>query len=221
MGFARAAQMPVVADRRHRPRRRHRANRRHEGGARARGRGDDRRLHRQQVPRRRQPVRRRDDDCIAERTGWRALGLVPFFAEAAAPARRGRVRPWRRSKPAPTVSVDDRRAAARRVSPISTISTRCGWSPPCGLSSSRPGEPLPRRRSRHPARQQGDDRRPRLLARAGLGHRSPRPCAARRARARNLRRLSDARARASPIRKGSRGRPARSRASACSTSRPC
>ena len=56
-----------------------------------------------------------------------------------------------------------------------------------------PGRAAAGRRSRHPARHQGDDRRPRLLSRAGLGHRSSRPRAARRASARHLRRLSDAR----------------------------
>ena len=71
------------ADRRHRPRRRHRADRRHEGRARPRGRRDDRRLPRQQVPRRSRAVRRRACACIAERTGWPSLGLVPFFADAA------------------------------------------------------------------------------------------------------------------------------------------
>ena len=105
---------------------------------------------------------------IAERTGWRALGLVPFFAAARAPAGGRRVRPWRGQSPR-------RRPASRspcrcsRASPISTISIRCAWSLHVRLVFVRPGEPLPRRRSRHPARQQGDDRRSRLLSRSRAG----------------------------------------------------
>ena len=45
----------------------------------------------------------------------------------------------------------------------------------------------------HPARQQGDDRRPRVLPRAGLAHRLAGARPPRRPRARHLRRLSDAR----------------------------
>ena len=52
MGFARAADVPVVADRRHRPRRRHREPCRHQGRDRAGGCGADLRLHRQQISRR-------------------------------------------------------------------------------------------------------------------------------------------------------------------------
>ncbi len=63
---------------------------------------------------------------IAEKTGWAALGLVPFFADAfACPPKT----PWRwRFHP------NAGEAALRIVvrfclpSPISTISIRCGWS---------------------------------------------------------------------------------------------
>ena len=56
-----------------------------------------------------------------------------------------------------------------------------------------PGPAHPRRRrSRHSARLEGDDRRPRRVARGGLGHRPQGARAARRTRARHLRRLSDA-----------------------------
>ena len=47
--------------------------------------------------------------------------------------------------------------------------------------------------ARPPARLEGDHRRSRLPARAGLGHRHPRPSPPRRTRARALRRLPDAR----------------------------
>ena len=52
MGFARAADVPGRADRRHRPRRRHRQPRRHPRRPRPRRRRADPRLHRQPLPRR-------------------------------------------------------------------------------------------------------------------------------------------------------------------------
>ena len=129
---------------------------------------------------------------IAERTGWRALGLVPFFPSA------------HRLPPEDAVVLDaarnDKQAGVTIAVPmLSRIANFDDFDPlrlepNVRLIMVRPGEPLPARRSRHSARHEGDDPRPRVLSRAGVGHRSLRPCPARRPGARNLRRLSDARA---------------------------
>ena len=64
-----------------------------EGGARARGRGDHRRLRRQQVPRRREPIRgRHDDDRRADRLA--RLRPPAVLSRRRAPAGGRRVRPW-------------------------------------------------------------------------------------------------------------------------------
>ena len=157
---------------------------------------------------------------IAERTGWRAFGLAPFFAAGRAPAGGGRLRPRQRE-------AARRRRRSRSpcrcspASPISTTSTRCGMEPDVRLVFVRPGEPLPVCRSRHPARQQGDHRRPRAFSarRAGTSISSPMSgaAAACSGSAAAIRCWGDA----SPIRRGSRDRPARSTASASSTSRRC
>ena len=66
----------------------------------ARRRGDDRRLHRQQVPRRRRPVRKRHDHA---RRAHRLARLRPgaLLSRRPAPAGRGRFRPQERRDAAP------------------------------------------------------------------------------------------------------------------------
>ena len=64
---------------------------------------------------------------IAERTGWRAFGLVPFFADAAHLPAEDAFGLGAAATPA-RGRRDHRRAASFRASPISTISIRCGWS---------------------------------------------------------------------------------------------
>ena len=78
---------------------------------------------------------------IAERTGWRALGLVPFLPSAHRLPPRMRWFSTRRA----TTSARGSRSPCRccRASPISTISIRCGWSRTCGSIMVPPGEPLP------------------------------------------------------------------------------
>ena len=170
MGFARAADMPGRADRRHRSRRDIRANSRNQGGARARRRRHDRAASSSTSSAATRACSKTAWRSIAERTGWRALGLLPFFAARDAPAGGRRVRPRRASKPARTAWS---RSPCRcwRASPISTSSTRCAGA--CRAACLRPsGRGAAARRSHHPARQQGDDRRSRLLPPQGLGHRS-------------------------------------------------
>ena len=132
---------------------------------------------------------------IAERTGWRALGLVPFFAPAASPARGGRGGSRRAPRTDSAAGRHDRRAACSRASPISTISIRCSWSPTCALRHGPPG----RAAARSPISSFCPARKATIADLAFLraqgwdidlfAH-----VAARRARARVVRRLSDARA---------------------------
>ena len=152
---------------------------------------------------------------IAERTGWRALGLIPFFA------------PAHRLPPEDAVVLDgardDKRAGLTIAVPMLSRIANFDDFDPLRLEPGRAarhgaaGRAAAARRSRHSPRHKGDDRRPRLLSRAGLGHRSLRPCQARRARARRLRRLSDARAhgRRPGRRRGTGRRGARARAARC------
>ena len=80
-----------------------------QGGARARGRRDHRRLHRQQVPRRREPVSRRHAALAAHRLA--RFRPLPFFADAARLAGGRRVRP-RRERARQARGGDHRRADA-------------------------------------------------------------------------------------------------------------
>ena len=168
MGFARAADCPVVLigdiDR---------GGviaqiRRNEGRARARRRRDDRRLHRQQVPRRRQPVRRAAWRRSPSAPAGAPSAWSPFFPAAARlPAEDAFGLAERR---APRRSAgDDRRPDARRGSPISTTSIRSSSSRSVRLVFVRAGRAAAGRRSRHPAGQQGDDRRPRRFSRDRAG----------------------------------------------------
>ena len=79
--------------------------------------------------------------AIADRTGWAALGLVPFLPDAAPPAGRGRGRPAR-SHARPRRRACGSPCRCCRGSPISTISTRCAPSR-VDLVCSAPGTPLP------------------------------------------------------------------------------
>ena len=96
MGFARACGRARRAHRRHRPRRRDREPRRHQGGSRRRRRRADRRLPRQQVPRRSHALRRRHG---AGRRGDRLGGARPhpLLPRGAGLAGRGRARARRRA----------------------------------------------------------------------------------------------------------------------------
>ena len=223
-GLRRGRRCAGGAGRRHRARRRHRPARSapmrccSPAGARA-----PRRLHRQQIPRRRRAVRRRH-----RRDRRRAPGS-PASA-------------WCRGSPrARELPAEDSARARSRMPGAARATARFRIAVPRlpRIANFDDLDPLARRarrrrragrsragrcrgcRSRHPARLEGDARRPRGAARRGLGHRHPRAWPARRRGARPLRRLPDAR----PPHRRSRGhrrrRRARRRASACSTSRPC
>ena len=207
MGFARAADVPVVHHRRHRPRRRDREPGRHQGGARSRGRGDGRGLHHQQVSRRSEPVHRRQG---GDRAGDRLAGAR---ASCRIFPRRGICRPrmrWRsitRRRGARARSSRSRCRSCRR-SPISTISIRWRRRRNVDLVRVHPGAALP-----------GDVDLVILpgskttiaglnaLREGRLRHRHRRACAARRHGAWLVRRLSDAGRGPSPIPTASRGRP--------------
>ena len=156
---------------------------------------------------------------IAERTGWRALGLLPFFPAAERlPAEDafglGAVKA--RADGLVTIAVPmlapDRQF--RRVRSAAHGAFRAACLRPSGGGAAC-------RRSHHPARQQGDDRRSRLLSasRAGTSIFSPmRGAAGGCWESAAAIRCSGP---ASPTLTESRGRRARSRAFACSTSRLC
>ena len=102
------------------------------------------------------------------------LGLVPFFADAGAPAGRGRVRASggaSRARKAPVTIAVPMLARIANFDDFDPLRLE----PDVRLVFVRAGEPLPVCRLRHPARQQGDHRRPRLFPRSGLGHRSSSP----------------------------------------------
>ena len=116
---------------------------------------------------------------IAERTGWRALGLVPFFAAAAPPARRGRggarrgARDGKRRGVTIAVPLLPRIANFDDLDPLRLEpDVRLVMRPPGRAAAALPISSSCRAR-----------RRPSPIsrsARRGLGHRHPRPCPARR-----------------------------------------
>ena len=108
----------------------------------------------------------------------------------------------------------DRRAAACRASPISTISTRCALEPDVAVDMVPPGTAAARCRSHPAAGIESHHRRSRLPARAGLAHRHRRSCRAAAAACSACAAATRCSAAASPIRRASKGRPARSMASA-------
>ena len=209
MGFARAADVPVVLvgdiDRGGviaQPRR-------HPGGARRRGRGDDRGLHRQQVPRRSHAVRRRHAHRSASAPAGAALGLVPCFADArrlpaedavglAGRRRRGAEAAGRhrRARAAAHRQFRRSRSAARRARRRARLrrarTSRCPATP---TSSS-----CPARRRPSPISPSLRDAR--------LGHRPRGASAARRPRARASAAATRCSAARSPIPTASRDRPA-------------
>ncbi len=194
MGFARAADVPVVLVGRYRPGRGDREPGRHQGRARARGCQARRGLHRQQH---------------ARRSALFADGMVEIAKRhrlAGAWARaflRGREGACRRRMPTisprPSGARGEGRDQNRRAAPAAHRQFRRSRSAPrragrraqswCDAASR-----CPAMRPHRAAGVESDHRRPRRAARRGLGHRPRRACAARRARARALRRLSDARA---------------------------
>ena len=130
---------------------------------------------------------------VARRTGWPALGLVPYFDAGASPAGRGRGRPSGPRRPRPRAAAASS-CSPTRASPISTTSIRCGWSrasisSSCGPASRCPAMP---RWSSCRARRRPSPISPRLRA-AGWDIDLAGACAARRPRAGHLRRLPDAR----------------------------
>ena len=144
-----------------------------QGGARARRRRHDRRLHRQQVPRRREPVRRRHGD------DRRAHRLARASASCrSSPARRACRRKTRsalaRSKPAPTAPVTIAVPMLARIANFDEFDP-LRMEPSVRLVFVASGRAAAARRPRHPARQQGDDRRSRFLSasRAGTSIFSP------------------------------------------------
>ena len=161
---------------------------------------------------------------IEERTSWPSLGMIPHFAaaqklpaeDAMALERAGPTRHARR---------DDRRAPPRAHRQFRRVRSALARAERRSRHG-RAGRAAPRLRSRHSAGKQGDDRRSRVLSRAGLGHRSLRACPARRPCARAVRRLSDAgpphrrsRRRRRPCRRSRGARPARRRDDAAGATR--
>ena len=210
MGFARAADVPVVLigdiDRGGviaQPRR-------HQGGARPRGRRAGARLPRQQVPRRPRPVRRRHGARSRTRpAGSRSASSRSLPTRGCLPAEDALAL----DAAAPREAATDASASpcrSCRTSPISTISIRCEAEPAVDLVRVRPGAALPGDADLVilPGLE-GHHRRPRGVPRAGLDIDL---CAriVRRGgtRARPVRRLPDARPQHRRSRRASRGPPA-------------
>ena len=157
---------------------------------------------------------------IAARTGMRSYGVVPWFEQARRlPAEDvlGLEGPAPRSA-APIKIAVPRFARIANFDDLDPLGARARRA----AADRASGHPAARRcRSRHPARLEGDARRPgrRYAPRAGTST-SPRtsaaaaPCSASAA-------ASRCSAGASPIPPASRGRPRKPTASGCSISRPC
>ena len=132
-------------------------------------------------------------DAIEARTGWPSFGVVPWLhAAGALPAEDAmqleHERPTRGE--CPRADRDPARAAHRELRRLRPVAVRARGA---ARIHRRGSASAARCGPHHPARQQGDDRRPRVLPRAGLAHRLAGARAPRRARPRHLRRLSDAR----------------------------
>ena len=158
---------------------------------------------------------------IAQATGWEALGLVPFFPDA-------------RLLPAEDALALDRTPARKpgaqlRIAvPILPHIANfddldpLDAEPAVDLVRVRPGTRASRRRrSRDPAGLEGDDRRSRRAARRRVSTSTSRRICAAAAWCSACAAATRCSAAPSPIRTASKGRPAPSRASACSMSRRC
>ena len=151
---------------------------------------------------------------IARRTGWPALGLVPFFEGARRlPAEDAYDLVERRA----TRSNGKVRVAVPLLPHIANFDDLdpLAAEPDVDVVMVKQGHPLPVCDLIVLAGVEGDHRRPWRAPRARLGHRHRRACAARRPCAWAVRRLSDAGADASQIRTASRARRVQCRASAC------
>ena len=207
------------ADRRHRPRRRHRQPRRHQGRAGARGCRADSRLHRQQIPRRRGAFRRRHGAASRRRPDGRRWAWCRILPMRACCRRRMRSRSndSRPAKPDARVRIAvpilPHIANFDDLDPLDANPTSRSCA--CGRARRLPGDAdlvvLPGSKAtiadlaalRAPA---GTSISPRIGAAADV-------CLAFAAAIR----CSGAR---SPIPRASKARPARSKGSACSMSRP-
>ena len=127
---------------------------------------------------------------LAERTGWRAFGLAPFFPPAARlPA-----------EDAFGLSNVEARAEAPVTIAVPTLARIANFDdfdplrlePNVRLVFAKPGEPLPVCDLIVLPGSKATIRRPRVFPRAGMGDRSFGPCPARRADRGPMRRLSDA-----------------------------
>ncbi len=126
---------------------------------------------------------------IAERTGWRGFGVLPWFDRA-------------RELPAEdALGLADARKPGRRKIACLALSRIANFDdldplklePDVDLVMVRAGEADSRRCcARHPARLEIDPRRSRFCPQAGLGHRPSGPCQARWSCPRTVRRLPDA-----------------------------
>ncbi len=158
---------------------------------------------------------------IAHMTGWQALGLVPFFAEARLlPAEDALALEHAR----PTKPHARLRIAVPILPHIANFDDLdpLDAEPAVDLIRVRPGSGAARRCRSHPAaRLEGDDRRSRRVARGRIRHRHRRASAPRRQGAGAVRRLSDAGTHDCRPRRASKVRLRQSKASASSTSKPC
>ena len=156
-------------DRRHRPRRGDRQPGRHQGGARARGREAGRRLHRQPACAATHLCSPRAWRRSRERTGWPALGLVPILPKPRDAAGRGCL--WRSASGSSRAGGGRIKIAVPMLPRIANFDDLdpLAAEPEVDLILVKRGNPLPAMRSRHPARLEGDDRRPRRASRARAG----------------------------------------------------
>ena len=152
-----------------------------------------------------------DDGMADDRAPHRLAGARPAAVLRARASAAGRGRP-RPADDAARRGREDRRARLSAHRQLRRLrSAAAGTGRRSRLPPARRGDPR-RRRAGHPAGLEGHHRRPRGLARGGLGHRPPGARAARRPGAGHLRRLPDARPQ--------RRRSARHRGSAVEGRRP-